>query len=166
MVQAHVGDTLEAMALEKGSSRIYLHNKVKSQVDVIDREKRALIASWPITKGKVNVAMALDEANHRLFIACRNGEMDTQTGKEIAALPITKGLDDLKYDASGKRIYAACNGTRMSTSSQTWITTNALEVPTGPVGRTALLAPDLKQYFVAVPQHGTTRAEVLVFEVH
>ncbi len=169
MAQAHVGDTLEAMALEKGSSRIYLHNKAKSQVDVIDREKRALIASWPITKGKVNVAMALDEANHRLFIACRNGEivlMDTQTGKEIAALPITKGLDDLKYDAGGKRIYAACNGTRMSTSSQTWITTNSLEVPTGPVGRTALLVPDLKQYFVAMPQHGTTRAEVLVFEVH
>jgi hypothetical protein len=36
--------------------------------------------------------------------------MDTQTGKEIAALPITKGLDDLKHDAGGKRIYAACNG--------------------------------------------------------
>src|ERR1700688_3114862 len=34
------GDTLEAMALEKSSSRIYLNNKAKSQVDVIDREKR------------------------------------------------------------------------------------------------------------------------------
>ena len=113
MTEAHVGDTLEAMALEKGSSRIYLHNKAKSQVDVIDREKRAPIASWPITKGTVNVAIALDETHHRLFVACRHGEivlMDTQTGKEIAALPITKGLDDLKYDAGGKRIYAACNG--------------------------------------------------------
>jgi DNA-binding beta-propeller fold protein YncE len=113
VAEAHVGDTLEAMALEKGRSRIYLRNKAKRQVDVIDREKRALIASWPITKGTVNVAIALDEAYHRLFIACRNGEivlMDTQTGKEIAALPITKGLDDLKYDAGGKRIYAACNG--------------------------------------------------------
>jgi hypothetical protein len=48
-----------------------------------------------------------------LFIACRNGEivlMDTQTGKEIAALPITKGVDDLKYDPADKRIYAACDG--------------------------------------------------------
>jgi len=60
--------------------------------------------------------------------------VDTQTGKEIAALPITKGLDDLKYDAGGKRIYAEGDGTRMSTSGQTWITTNSLEVPTGPVG--------------------------------
>ena len=45
-------------------------------------------------------------------------------------------------------------------------TTNSLEVPTGPVASTALLVPDLKQYFVAVPLHGTTSAEVLVFEVH
>src|SRR6202045_4841899 len=107
------GDTLEAMALEKGSSRIYVNNKAKSQVDVIDREKRELIASWPVTKGKVNVAMALDEANHRLFIACRGGQiivMDTQTGKEIAVLPITKGVDDLAYDPGSRRIYAACDG--------------------------------------------------------
>src|ERR1700674_3444057 len=107
------GDTLEAMALESSSPRIYVNNKAKSQVDVIDREKRELIASWPVTKGKVNVAMALDETNHRLFIACRRGQivvMDTQTGKEIAALPITKGVDDLTYDPGSKRIYAAGDG--------------------------------------------------------
>jgi DNA-binding beta-propeller fold protein YncE len=164
------GDTLEAMALEKGSSRIYVNNKAKSQVDVIDREKRELIASWPVTKGKVNVAMALDEANHRLFIACRGGQIvviDTQTGKEIAALPITKGVDDLAYDPGSKRIYAACDGdTDVYEQSDPDNYKLLAKVPTGPVGRTALLVPDLKRYFVAVPQHGTTNAEVLVFEVH
>src|SRR6266403_1837662 len=164
------GDTLEAMALEKGSSRIYVNNKAKSQVDVIDREKRELIASWPVTKGKVNVAMALDEANHRLFIACRGGQlvvMDTQTGKEIVALPITKGADDLTYDPGSKRIYAACDGDADVYEQSDPDNYKLLaKVPTGPVGRTALLVPDLKRYFVAVPQHGTTSAEVLVFEVH
>jgi hypothetical protein len=38
-------------------------------------------------------------------------------------------------------------------------------VPTGPMGRTARLVPELKRYFVAVPQHGTTSAKVLVFDV-
>ncbi len=163
------GDTLEAMALEKGSSRMYVNNKAKSQVDVIDREKRELIASWPVTKGKVNVAMSLDEANHRLFIACRGGQivvMDTQTGKEIAALPITKGVDDLTYDPGSKRIYAACDGDADVYEQSDPDNYKLLaKVPTGPVGRTALLVPDLKRYFVAVPQHGTTSAEVLVFEV-
>jgi hypothetical protein len=40
------------------------------------------------------------------------------------------------------------------------------KVPTGPLGRTARLVPELNRYFVAVPQHGTTNAAVLIFEVH
>ena len=87
------GDTLEAMALEKSSPKVYVNNKAKSQVEVIDRNKREIAASWPVTKSKTNVAMALDEANHRLFVACRGGDIvvfDTTSGKELTALPITR----------------------------------------------------------------------------
>jgi hypothetical protein len=38
-------------------------------------------------------------------------------------------------------------------------------VPSGTLGRTALLVPELKRYFVAVPQHGTDPAKILVFDV-
>jgi hypothetical protein len=81
-------------------------------------------------------------------------------------LPITKGVDDLTYDPGSKRIYAACDG-EADVYEQSDADNYKLlaKVPTGPVGRTALLVPDLKRYFVAVPQHGTTSAEVLVFEV-
>jgi DNA-binding beta-propeller fold protein YncE len=163
------GETIEAMALEKSSPRIYVNNRTKNQVEVIDREKRQVIAGWPVTKGKINVAIALDEVNHLLFVACRSGEIvviDTQTGKEVTALPITKGVDDLVYDAASKRIYAACDG-----AADVYVQTDADnykllgKVATGPVGKTALLVPELKRYFVAVPQHGTTNSEVLVFEV-
>ena len=164
------GDTLEAMVLEKSSSRIYLNNKAKSQVDVIDREKRALIASWPITLAKTNVAMAYDEANHRLFIACRSGGIvviDTQSGKELTVLPITKGVDDLIFDPASKRLYASCDGD-VSVYQQSTADNYKLlgRVPTGPLARTALLVPQLNRYFVAVPQHGTANAEIMVFEVH
>src|SRR6266851_1608545 len=163
------GDTLEAMVLDKSSSRIYLNNKAKSQVDVIDREKRTLIASWPVTLAKTNVAMAYDEANHRLFVACRSGDLiviDTQSGKEITVLPITKGVDDLVFDATSKRLYASCDGD-VSVYQQNAPDTYKLlgKVPTGPLARTALLVPPINRYFVAVPQHGTTNAEIMVFEV-
>ena len=36
---------------------------------------------------------------------------------------------------------------------------------TGPLGKTARLVPEISRYFVAVPQHGTTNASILVFEV-
>src|SRR5712692_9111924 len=164
------GDTLEAMALESASPKLYVNNKAKNQVDVVDREKREVIASWPVTKCKTNVAMAFDEASHRLFVACRSGQisvLDTETGKEVTALPITKGVDDIVYDPSSKRIYAACDG-----DADVYEQSNADnykligKVATAPMGRTALLVPQLKRYFVAVPQHGTASAEVLVFEVH
>src|ERR1700736_6683880 len=51
------GETLEAMALEKSSPKIYVNNKDKNEVDVVDREKRQVIASWPVTKCKGAVSM-------------------------------------------------------------------------------------------------------------
>jgi len=164
------GDTLEAMTLETANSKLYVNNRAKSQVDVVDRETRKLVASWPVTKGKINVAMALDRANHRLFVACRGGQIvviDTESGKEITVLPITKGVDDLIYDPASKRIYAACDG-EVNVYEQVDPDNYKLlaKVPSGPVGRTALLVPELNRYFVAVPQHATASAEVLVFEVH
>jgi len=163
------GDTLEAMALEKSSPKIYLNNKAKNQVDVIDREKRTILASWPVTMAKVNVAIALDEEHHRLFVACRSGAIvvfDTQTGKEITSLPITNGVDDLVFDAAAKRLYAAADGDA-DVYEQTDVDhyKSLGKVTTGPLGKTALLVPQLKRYFVAVPQHGTTNAAVLVYEV-
>ncbi len=163
------GDTLEAMALEKSTTKMYVNNRAKNQVSVVDRDKRELVSSWPVTLCKNNVAMALDEANHRLFVACRTSQiavLDTQTGKEITSFAITKGVDDITYDAASKRIYAACDGA-VDIYEQSGPDTYKLvaNVPTGPMGRTARLVPELKRYFVAVPQHGATSAKVLVFEV-
>src|SRR5713226_897563 len=163
------GETLEAMALENSTPKMYVNNRAKNQVSVVDREKRELVANWPVTLCKNNVAMALDEANHRLFVACRTGQiavLDTQTGKEVTSFAITKGVDDITYDAASKRIYAACDGAvdiyEQSGPDSYKLVAN---VPTGPMGRTARLVPELKRYFVAVPQHGATSAKVLVFEV-
>src|SRR5207237_9876836 len=59
------GDTLEAMALEKSSPEIYINNKAKNQVDVVDRDKREPIASWPVSKCKKYVGRGIDEDEHR-----------------------------------------------------------------------------------------------------
>jgi len=163
------GDTLEAMVLDKSTPRIFLNNKAKSRVDVIDREKRTLIASWPITLAKTNVAMAYDETNHRLFVACRSGGivvLDSNSGKEITVLPITKNVDDAVFDPAHKRLYASCDGD-VSVYEQTSADSYKLlgKVPTGPMARTALLVPQLNRYFVAVPQRGTSNAEIQVFDV-
>jgi hypothetical protein len=55
--------------------------------------------------------MALDEADHRLFVATRVSAQvavyDTKSGRLVATVPAVQDADDLYYDASRKRIYVS-----------------------------------------------------------
>src|SRR3984893_16614107 len=107
------GDTLEAMALEKSGDKLFLNNPAKNEVEVIDRRTHTLVTSWPIKLGKDNSTMAFDEPALRLFAGCRSGQvvvLDTQTGKELQALPIGKGVAYLMFDPAPKRISATSGG--------------------------------------------------------
>jgi DNA-binding beta-propeller fold protein YncE len=162
------GETLEAMKLDVFRPRMYVNNRAKNRIEVIDRWKGAVVASWPVTLCKDNVAMALDEQRQRLFVGCRSGKVsvfDTNTGKELQALPIAAGVDDMVYDAGSKRIYAAANGT-VSVLAQTDADNykSLGDVVSGPGGKTALLVPALNRCFVAIPQHGSQNASILELE--
>ena len=164
-------DSVEAMALEKSGPRMFVNVRGNSAVGVIDREKRTVIATWSIAQvGKVNTAMALDEAHHRLFVFTRDpGKfivMDSDSGKIITTFPCEGQTDDAVYDPGTKRIYVSgvpflyvfeqrnANGYRLLG-----------EVPTAFHAITAILVPELHQYYLAVPHHGDTPAEVQVYRV-
>jgi DNA-binding beta-propeller fold protein YncE len=172
------GESPEAMAFEHSSPKMYIDITDQNQVGVLDREKRALIATWSITKGKKNIAIALDEAHHRLFVGCRNTEtsgvivvMDTETGKELETLPIGGWVDDIAYDPPTRRIYASCGAPVAHGGSVYVYEANAkgeyqlmAKVPTAPRAKTSLFVPSLKRLFVAVP-HYEDVARVLVYRV-
>jgi DNA-binding beta-propeller fold protein YncE len=160
---------LEAMAVEKSGSRLFLNMTEKNSIGVIDREKQAVVAVWPLTC-KVNADVAIDEKNHRLFAACRDGNMnvlDSDTGKVLQNLPISNGVDDMVFDPASQRIYVAAGEGFVNVFKE--IDADHYQaigkIPSGPMGKTGLLVPQLKEYFVAVPPHGTTAAQVLVFAV-
>jgi DNA-binding beta-propeller fold protein YncE len=164
------GDTLEAMALEKSGDRLFLNNPAKNEVEVIDRKANKLVASWPVKLGKSNATMALDESVHRLFVGCRSGAIvvfDSQTGKELQALPVGKGVDDLMFDPASKRIYAASGGTGAvdvykETDPDHYQSLG--HIPSGPGAKTGLFVPQLNRIFVPVPPRGTTPGEVYVYQ--
>jgi DNA-binding beta-propeller fold protein YncE len=62
----------ESFQLEQNGSRVFVNVPDAKQIAVIDREKSAVIASWPMEKFHANFPMALDESNHRLFVGCRS----------------------------------------------------------------------------------------------
>ncbi len=117
------------------------------------------------------VALALDEASHRLFVGCRDGHIvifDTLTGKELQAISIGSGIDDLVFDAVSKRIYAACGGSGTVDVYEEVDPDHyrsLAQIPSGPLARNGLLLPGLKQYFVAVPKSANAPARILVYQV-
>lgn len=166
------GDTLEVMSLESSSPRLFLNNRAKNQIEVIDRDKRAIIATWPVTMGKTNVAMAYDEANHRLFVGCRSGHIvvfDTATGKELQALKIGEGIDDLHFDPQSKLLFAACGAGSGELDLYKEVDADHYEsagkIPSSPGTRNGRFVPELHEYFLAVPQHESSNAEIRVYRV-
>ena len=160
---------LEAMAVEQSGSRLFLNMTEKNSIGVIDRETQSVAAVWPLTC-KVNVSVAMDEKHHRLFVACRDGNMnvlDSDTGRVLESLPISTGVDDMVFDPASQRIYVAAGEGFVNVYKETDADHYQAigKIPTGPLGKTGLLVPQLKEYFVAVPPHGKTSAEVLVFAV-
>jgi DNA-binding beta-propeller fold protein YncE len=160
--------TLEAMALDLWRPRMYVNNRAQNQVTVIDRWQNKVIASWPVTLGKDNVAMTLDEAHQRLFVGCRSGQVvvfDTNTGKELQAFAITPGVDDLEYDPASKRVYAAGGGTVdvfEETDADHFRSLGNFATGTG--AKTGRLVSAINRYYAAVPGGQDGNAKVQVFQ--
>jgi DNA-binding beta-propeller fold protein YncE len=164
-------DRVEAVVLEKSGPRMFYNITGQNAVGVLDRNKSTLLATWPLPAGdKVNVAMALDEANHRLFVTTREPAklivLNSDDGKAIASLPAVDMIDDMSYDAKHKRIYLA--GTEFVDVFQQKDADHYVllaKVPGSFRAKTALLIPELNRYYLAVPHHEKKDAEVRVFEV-
>ncbi|PYU22140.1 MAG: hypothetical protein DMG30_15765 [Acidobacteria bacterium] len=163
---------LDGMTIEASGPRLYETDVAKNRIVVIDRVARRVITTWPITLGKTAVTLALDEPHHRLFVGCRSGHIvvfDTATGKELQALPINQGVDDLAFDAKTKRLYAACPAGDGSIDLYKQLDSDHYvslgQVPSGPGARTAELVSTLGRYYVAVPQRDTTNAQILEYQI-
>jgi hypothetical protein len=144
-----------------------------SHVAVVDLEKRAVVAQWPITGGPVPHTASLDAAHHRLFVGSRTvahtGDvggghqrepgklvvMDTETGKVVQVLDSPGGADDLHYDVATGRIYFV--GTTGTVAIYKEVDPDHFEplgkVPTGPIAKTGLWVPELNRFYSAVPRH-------------
>jgi DNA-binding beta-propeller fold protein YncE len=161
----------ESFQLETKGKRIFVNVPGAGHVAVVDRETETVIEKFPLKEAVANFPMALDEADHRLFIGCRRPAkllvLDTETGKTVAVLDIVGDTDDLFYDAASKRIYVSGGEGRVTVISQTSanIYNVAGQVTTTPGARTSFFVPETRMLYVAVPHRGAQKAELRVFTV-
>jgi DNA-binding beta-propeller fold protein YncE len=164
---------LESMAIEKSGTRLFVNMTGINSIGVVDREKRSVVQTWPITGGKDNVPLQYDEAAHRLFLVTRKPSklvvVNADSGKEVTSLDVADYVDDLAYDAAHHRLYIPGGGGNGAVTVVDEPDADHYEViatiPTKPGAKTARLVPELNKYYVGVPAKDAQPAQILVFDV-
>ena len=167
----HVGDiTLpgnhsEAMVIDRAGKKMYVNLTAVSQVGVVDLQTNKLTTTWPITDAKVQNSIALDEPNHRLFLATRMPPkffvLDTDSGKIVATLTCAPINDDMWFDAARRRIYVTgSDTTSVIVQRDADHYEQIAEVPTGFRAKTSLYISSLSRLYVAVSGKGKPDAKL------
>jgi YVTN family beta-propeller protein len=160
----------ESFQLEKAGPRIFVNVPDAKQIAVVDREKRTVIAKWPMEKFHANYPMALDETNHRLFVGCRQPArlvvFDTESGKAISDFAISGDTDDLFYDGKRQRLYISCGEGAVDLIQK--LEANAqgarARISTRTGARTSFFSPESDELYLAVPVTGKQEAELRVYD--
>ena len=160
----------ESFQLERSGSRVFVNVPDADQIAVIDRNAMKVIATWPVVGAKSNFPMALDEANHRVFVGCRRPAKvlvyDTATGKESGSFDIVGDTDDLFYDATRKRLYVSGGDGYLDALQEQDANRFArvAHLATAAGARTSLFVSEQGRLYLAVPHRGNQKAEVRIYE--
>jgi DNA-binding beta-propeller fold protein YncE len=166
VTDAHAGGSI----VDTLGSHLYVLVPEKGEVVVLDRNTRAQVGRWTIPGIQKDVAIALDETNHRLFLGVRDPAsivvLDSNSGALIASVPTVATLDGLSYDAAAHRIYTSGGEGFVDVIQQ--IDADHYEriarLPTVPGARTSTFVSEWRRLYVALPRDGDRRAELRVFE--
>jgi DNA-binding beta-propeller fold protein YncE len=163
----------ESFQLESSGPNIYVNLPDLKQIAVINRTTGG-VTRWPMTL-EHNFPMALDEADHRLFVAthepARLAVLDTSAGRTIAELPCVQDADDVYYDAGRKRIYVPGGEGYISVFQQTDPDHYQLltKVPSTLGARTAGYfgkgRKGFDRFFLGVPARADHGAEIWIYTV-
>ena len=163
----------ESFQLEKTGNRIFVNVPDAGHIAVVDRLINTVVAIWPLEEFHANYPMALDEANHRLLVGCRQPArlvvLDTTTGKRVTDIEISGDTDDLFYDASRKEIFVSCGAGFIDVIDQVNADTYRLRtrIPTVSGARTSFFSPDRGEFYLGVRDYPTPgQAELRIYKLN
>src|SRR6202049_2184556 len=94
----------ESFQIATSKPVIYANIATKAKVVVIDRATHR-VTDWPLKTGRSNYPMALDEADHRIFVVTRRPAQlvafDADSGATVAKVPCVNDADDVYYETGG-----------------------------------------------------------------
>jgi DNA-binding beta-propeller fold protein YncE len=170
LAEARLAGHPESFQLERGGGRIFVNVPSADQIAVVDSGSMKGIATWPVVGATANYPMALDEANHRLFVGCRRPARvlvyDTTTGRITGSFAIVGDTDDLFYDTGRKRLYVSGGDGYLDVFQDEAGRFNRLaHLATAAGARTSLFVPEANRLYLAVPHRRAQNAEIWIYEV-
>lgn len=149
----------------------------------VDLEKSEVVRSWKLVGLGSNFAMAFDPTQRRLLVPCRSPSLLVSFAIDDAGdapcgltSPIATDVDDVYRDPALDRVYLS-SGLGMGFIDVLEAPTPARacaadkanfvrkeRIPSAAGARTSLLVPELRRYFLAVPQRPEQKAAVWVYE--
>ncbi|HEY7886781.1 MAG TPA: hypothetical protein VIC29_00940 [Steroidobacteraceae bacterium] len=163
-------DHVEAVQAEQHGGRMFINVADKNEVDVIDKKSLKVIGHWALTGAQVNLAMALDEPDHRLLVVTRKPTrmlvLDTGNGKTVATVDVPDINDGVYFDSARKRIYVpgAVGQIGVYQELDPDHYREIARVPSAPGAKSELFDPRLNELFVAVsPQYNKPPAGAVLW---
>jgi hypothetical protein len=152
-----LGGRPEFGVVDVAAGRVYDNLEDKNEVAVIDTATHQVVNRWPIAPGEEASGMAIDLANHRLFLGCGNklmAMMDSTTGKILATVPIGQGVDANAFDPGTQFAFASCgDGTVTIAKEETPDTLTVVQtLATERGARTMALDPKTHRIYLATAQ--------------
>jgi hypothetical protein len=165
-------DKVEAMGIESKGNRLYITVTGKNYVAVVDKEKLAVLETWPIKEAEQSAPVAFDEAGRRLFVIARKPGtlivLRADSGATVAHFKAPERCDQVIWDEANRRIYALGGEGYIGVFAQR-DPDHYEELPriaSAPGAKTGILVPELKRLYVAVsPGEAATGGAILRYDV-
>jgi DNA-binding beta-propeller fold protein YncE len=161
----------EGFQLETKRPRLYMNTVDPTRLVVVDTDRNEVLHRYPLKLADRAYPLAVDEANRRLFIGCRNKPsvviMDSESGKEVASVATPEDIDDLFYDARNKRLYVSCGAGFLTVIRQRDADHYEVmeRVPTAKLARTCFFDSAEGRLYLPVPwQEGQEGPTIRVYE--
>lgn len=103
----------ETAQADPKAGKVYVNIEDTNAIKVIDMATHKVTDTWPIAPGEGASGMAIDVAQHRLFLGCDNKLMlmvDSSNGKVVYSVPIGDGVDSNWYDPGTKLAFSSNGG--------------------------------------------------------
>lgn len=165
---------LEASVIDSDKQLLYVNLVDEAAVAVVDLQKRKALAKWSLPgRGHRNMAIALDAAKSRLYVATRDSPMqgsiivlDTTAGRAVATLPIGGWADGIFIDRKRQRVYTSTGVGHIETYTIETNDTYHREptVDTAVLAKTSLYSSELDRLYVSAPHLGHNLAQIMVFK--